>query len=169
MNEFFKLFRKIEITTSWVKLRDFQYRLLLGKIFANDVLYKWKIKNSAECDWCDTDVQSTSHMLLECAQVQKIWDFVKTLTTEQNVKWSRETILSNTVHQEPKKAINAVVLVTKFFIFQQKCLGNRPTIAVIKNQIYELSKIEEYNATLEGKIAKHVKNWSLIDVTKLTF
>ena len=60
MNEFFKLFRKIEITTSWVKLRDFQYRLLLGKIFVNDVLYKWKIKNSAECDWCDIDVQSTS-------------------------------------------------------------------------------------------------------------
>ena len=54
-----------------VKLRNFQYRLLLNKIFVNDTLCKWKIKANDTCEICNRDKQTIVHLLTHCQNATK--------------------------------------------------------------------------------------------------
>ena len=48
-----KAFLRIDKMTKVSKLRDFQYRLLLGKIICNEELLSWGIKESNLCTFCE--------------------------------------------------------------------------------------------------------------------
>ena len=52
LKDFCSLFRALYCITKDTKLRDFQYRQLLHKIYCNDTLFKWKICRSEKCDYC---------------------------------------------------------------------------------------------------------------------
>ena len=72
--QYINLFKNIYKTTRDVKLRNFQYRLLLNKVFTNDILYKWGKVNTNTCEICnDNSKQTTVHLLYECKQAQSLW------------------------------------------------------------------------------------------------
>ena len=52
-----------------VKLIDFQYRLLFGKIFVNDTLFHWKIILSNICDICHAEKQTIIHLMYQCQMI----------------------------------------------------------------------------------------------------
>ena len=52
LEEYLKLFSNLYKIMDVVKLRDFQYRLLLGKIFTNDILFRWGKKESNIWEYC---------------------------------------------------------------------------------------------------------------------
>ena len=58
-----KILYKITGTT---KLRDFQYRLLLGKTYTNDTLCKWKLTLTDGCERCKSKPQTVRHQFWEC-------------------------------------------------------------------------------------------------------
>ena len=74
--EYQRAFEKLYRVTISTKLRDFQYRLLLNRIPSNKQLHRWKIKNSAKCDFCDEE-DGVKHMLMECSQLEELWRKVK--------------------------------------------------------------------------------------------
>ena len=81
-----KFFTRIYRITDIVKLRNFQYRLMLNKIFTNDILCKWNITATSVCDMCDSgDVQGIHHLLMTCDYAQKVWVFVKTILNDIGV------------------------------------------------------------------------------------
>ena len=147
LEEYLCIFRQLYETTHVIKLRNFQYRLLLGKIYANDTLYKWKIKSSDKCENCN-EKQTWIHMLYYCECVQDIWKYVQDKCKQSEIlTWKLPNVLSNSVHPKTKNVVNTVILFTKQFIYKNKCMENKP---VIKNLIDELElfiKIETHNAT----------------------
>ena len=48
-DQYLKAFKYYNYCTDVTKLRDFQYRLLLGKIVMNEDLYSWDITNENKC------------------------------------------------------------------------------------------------------------------------
>ena len=66
------LFGNILNITDIVKLRDFQNRLLLNKIFTNDTLQKRKIVQSGKCEFC-SEKQTITHLLYRCVASKKLW------------------------------------------------------------------------------------------------
>ena len=52
-NQFKTSFPRIRETTKVVKLRDFQYRLCLGKIVTNSDLAEWNEKENDACTFCN--------------------------------------------------------------------------------------------------------------------
>ena len=74
-NDFINLFVKLYYITKNTKLRNFQYRLLLGRIFLNDKLFKWKILASDKCDFCNYK-QTIKHLFWECVSVVPLITFL---------------------------------------------------------------------------------------------
>ena len=68
MRNFTSLYR-LTIST---KLRDFQYRLLHKRLPSNRELFRWKIKPTEKCDFCQ-DTDSIEHTLYECNKINSIW------------------------------------------------------------------------------------------------
>ena len=113
--------------TSVSKLRDFQYRLLLGKIFTNDTLYKWKIVKTEKCNLCNNAKQDNTHLFLECIKTRKIWQLIKDICpTIPNSAWNINNIICNNVHPDVNDISNLLILITKQYIFRCKCENVSP-------------------------------------------
>ena len=160
LEDFYKLFGNIgKISNNNVKLRDFQYRLLLGKIYTNTTLYKWKIVDTKKCDYCTYD-QNIKHLLYNCKNSRKIWNELERIIADPLLQWDLRNIMDNTVHAKPKSIYNIIVLIVKHHIFQQKCLGNATTYKKVKIAIKDQYNISCYNATNFGDIRIMKEKWS---------
>ena len=162
MEEYLQAFKRIYLVTDITKLREFQYRLLLNKIFTNDILYKWKKVESENCNICDKTVKQTIvHLLIECNKSKEIWYQLKLIFISYEYNWSDKAIVTNSVHENPKHVINLVTLIAKQFIFQQKCLEITPNYNNLRREISFYCK-SEYNNSLKNvkQLDKFNKKWT---------
>ena len=146
-------FKNIAKVTDITKLRDFQYKLLLGKIFTNKMLFKWKKVDTEMCDICKLDtVQTVDHLLFECSASKKIWSVLKEGFPEDLYSWNLQNIKSNLVHDNPCHILNLVTLSTKYFIFQHKCLKIKTNISKWKNHLKLLYQSEMFKSQYYGPL-----------------
>ena len=157
-DEYYNLFMEIRKCTTVTKLRNFQYRLLLGKIFTNDVLLKWKKVDNDQCDFC-TDKQTIIHLLYECQVAQKMWKLIKDRCSDPILMWTKQTIFENRVHPKPSYAINQIVLMVKYMLFQHKCLNKWLQEKMLFLELNTQYKISMYNATNFGNVKKTKEYW----------
>ena len=161
-DEFLGSFKNIYSVTNNVKLRDFQYHLILGKIFVNKILYKWGLVTSDKCEYCGSAVQTIMHLLVDCPYARDIWnDIVSLLPIEiqKQCTWKKKKIFLNTVHDKVQHGINQMVLMCKYFIFQQKCLFNKYNLSLFRRMLTENYYIQAYNADIDGRTNKNMVIW----------
>ena len=121
---------------TWVtKLRSFQYRLLMGKIFTNDILYKWKVKPSPNCEFCDTN-HSVKHMLWDGECIQPILTYWKRMFTES---LTYGEMITNQLKSRNRPA-EVVLLITKFYVYRCMLIGQKPSV---ENYIMEIRQYKE--------------------------
>ena len=157
MQEYIKNFARLYKITSITKLRNFQYRLLLHKIFTNDTLFKWGIVSSPECPECG-QLQTLKHLLWECYKSEMIWYHVEKLCPRLNLCYKQ--IFSNVLDSLPLKAIETqIVLVTKYFLFRQKCMGGKVSKQLLDADIMYYKKMALY---MEGNTSTYQATWSTI-------
>ena len=157
--KYLTLFRNLYIISKDTKLRNFQYRLLLGKIFPNNVLAKWKIVTDASCEWCGK-LQDIAHLFWECTHVQKIWSYIKnSMEASPEYEWNLENIICNTIHARPSHGINQLVLICKFFIFQCKCSNQMLKIQGMLKVVKDHYLIQLYNAKITESVNKLLDKW----------
>ena len=165
-------FKNIYKCTTIVKLRNFQYRLLHNKIFCNNVLFYWKIKETQRCDFCDYPKQDIQHLLYECNIVRKIWSelmhYFKTLKIDC-IEINFLNIIYNTVHPKSKHIVNFIVLLTKFVIFRCKCEGTYPNIDKVFNEIMLTHSIESAIASKNNKMTQHCSKWSPVYLSDIEY
>ena len=152
MREYCNLFKNVYKITNVVKLRNFQYRLLLFKIFSNRHLYHWKIRVTDCCDYCN-ESQTREHMLWDCSVAKHLWTKLE--------KWLNIEIHHTTPYLLDKKngLHNFFILVTNQFIFRCKCQGVIPKWPALEREFQELEKLELWNARQNSRIKQHVKKW----------
>ena len=156
--EYIRLFRNIYCITNITKFRDFQYRLLLGKIFTNDTLVKWGIVDSQLCNFCNIEKQTNLHLLYGCTFVKKIWVSIGAYYMPE-VVISSTAIMENNVNKKSLHVHNFIVLVTKQYIFRCKCENVKPKFETLQAELRLWKKIEEYNAKLNSRLEKHKNKW----------
>ena len=104
------LFKKLYLITPSTKLRDFYYRMLIGKIYTNTTLHRWKIVTDDVCNLCSQNVKQTIfHVFIECCNARKIWLWLKNIC-EDNVMFQPENIFTLSIG-ETKSVINFLALV----------------------------------------------------------
>ena len=148
VQDYLKLFKNLYKLTPMVKLRNFQYRLLLGKIFTNVTLTKWKIVENDTCNLCKNAnmKQDIVHLLWDCEIVNKIWkQLTLALGKVESLTWTKQNIFYNLVHENPKHIVNLITLITKQWIFAHKCMDEIPNYHNLLYKILEVYKIELYD------------------------
>merc|ERR1712105_134682 len=61
------------------KVKELQYSILHNYIRTNKLLYKMKLIESPNCNFCHMYSQSTVHLLYDCFCVKNLWLFLKDL------------------------------------------------------------------------------------------
>ena len=117
-----KSFRNIRTVTNITKYRDFQFRLLHNKIFCNDVLFHWGIKDSQQCDYCP-EKQTVTHLFYDCTQIRDFWFklyMYLSERTEDQLVLSIPNVIYNLVHPKAGHIVNFIVLTAKILYFQKQ-------------------------------------------------
>ena len=149
-----RAFKNMYKITNIVKLRSFQYRLLHNKIFCNNALFHWKIKDTQLCEHGCNEKEDIKHLLFNCRFIKPIWEEIETFSHQKNmqVEISFANIVYNLIHPKPKHIANFITLVIKQYIYRCKCEGYRPSTQRAKIEIYDNMYIEKYNATVDMKL-----------------
>ena len=155
--DFIQAVKMIYTTTNYVKLRSFQYRLLYHAIITNVHLYHYGIKDSKMCTFCGIEPEAVYHLFIECCEVKKLWAYICSLTGISELR--PRNIFLGLGNGSTCKMLDSVILVTKHFIYQTKCLGERLTCMRLRTRLLEVHNIEEIIAQNAGKMPYHIAKW----------
>ena len=65
----------------------------------------------------------------------------------------------NLIHPRAGHIINQIVLIAKYYIFQQKCLGNQYKYTGFKVVLKDKYRIQKYNAFIENQVKQMKSKW----------
>lgn len=167
--QYHKAFKNIYVLTIATKIRDFQYRLLIGALVTNAKLKLWRIKDSDLCTFCDSIAEDEIHLFCECHKVKNMWNALRhyiqlnDLTgVAQCLTWSNYNIIFNLVHPKPANVVNFLVLIVKQLIYRQRCLLKPLNSTLVENEIESIYEIECNIAKKKQKMRFHVQKWSCL-------
>ena len=163
--DFYKKVSNIYVISNIPRYRSFQYRLMNRAIVLNKDLKQWKIKASDECSLCEFKCETIEHFFFECEIAKKIWSFIVDLVKEYDptceIVLSLENVLFNEIASPPKCIANVICLITKQYMYRQRCLGKLINLNELRGIVYKCENTEKYIAIKSGKINKHNKKWYL--------
>ena len=162
MTEYLVCFRSLCVTTSEIKYRDFQYRLLLGKIFANDTLCKWGITTNDTCTFCNDEKDNIVHMLLDCKHAKGCWVYFMETALKNNMTISMpsvRTVILNDFHENPGNIYNFMALYIKQYIYACRCKGEIPNVPDLARRFSYYYKVSRYAAKMRNKTQVHMNKW----------
>lgn len=116
------LFEGINRLIISVKLRYFQYRLLIKALYTNVRVSKW-LDISSNCTFCHKKPETILHLFVECHHVQKIWQALKKwLNNFHKIKvvWTPSVIIFSNYKGKSAKLVNTLLLIFKFYIYKTK-------------------------------------------------
>ena len=149
--------------TNITKYRSFQYRLLQRGLVTNVQLCRWKIIESELCSFCRMCTESLVHLFCRCPKVQLLWQKVFSYSEETYgihiEDRSDVAIILNRVVERIGSLGNFICLITKQFIYSQRCLKEEINFPVLKSRINHIQMIEKYIAIKNSKLQCHVRKW----------
>ena len=157
-----RMHKELYSITNITKYRSFQYRLLQRALVTNTNLYRWGIKQSAECTFCGDREETIMHIMYECKKVQELWGKIKQYIEH---RFAGEECHINPIAVITNKIVkrghvgNFIALITKQFIYRQKCLDEPLSIDSLKGSICKIEAIEKYIAIKNGKLSTHLRKW----------
>ena len=159
-------FINLPLATKIVKFRDFQYRLLLGKIITNRELYKWKWIESDRCTFCEETIETYSHLFYDCKFVKPLINWIAQLCVKQNIpiELNATNLIFNTVIGKPTHIINFVTIFIKQYVYRQCCKKVLPCVSQMKQELETCKNGEIFMARRDGNEAKMCSRWSPINV-----
>ena len=163
--EFAKKHTDIYRTTNIAKYRSFQYRLLQRGLVTNIELHKWGKKDSDSCTFCRDSKETTLHLLWECPKTQELWRSVGKYLEENfqsKLQMSAKNVIFNSIVKNIQGVENFLCLVTKQYIYSQKCLGKEIHFPALLCKMRQIENIEKFIATKNGKVGKHNRKWRRI-------
>ena len=155
-------FKRLYMCTKSVKLRNFQYRLLLNKIVTNHELLNWGLKDNDLCTFCQKEKETCLHLLFYCQYTQEIIHKIAEVCnrTETECDLSVVSFVLNMVVSKPDHVINLICLITKQWLYRTRCGGKKPTVVGWYQVIKNTYEIEFFNA--QRVRSKMLKRWSPI-------
>ena len=159
--------RSIYRTTNITKYRSFQYRLLLRGLVTNIQLFKWNLAPNDMCYFCTYERESITHLLIECHVVKELWkkifEFIQKEYNVSEICIDTPAILFNKIvnKQGQKHVANFICLVTKQYIYSQKCLMKELSFNELYQKIKHLQNVEKYIAIKNNRHETHQKKWGI--------
>ena len=125
-------------------------------------MYRWKLLDHNLCSLCGKFKESYSHFFADCEQTRSIWNDVANLIkniSRENIVMNTRTILLNQISSNPTSVVNLLCLITKKYLYSQRCLGKTPNFIDLKAYFWSVENIEHYIAKKNNKLPKHYRKW----------
>ena len=161
------MFGRIRRLTLSTKLRLFQYRIVHRYLVTNKMVCKWAKDVSSKCSLCGQEEETIVHLLVKCPESEKMWKALsKWLKYFCNIDFSPDvyTIVMNDYKDSFKDMINCIILVTKYYIYVQRCLRNRLKFTEVIQAITKYKNIEKKVAHKLKLTDKHNNKWHMYDM-----
>ena len=162
--QFMCFYKEIFKVTNVPKLRSFQYRLLHRAIITNVHLFRWQLRNNNLCSFCNKDKESYAHLFVMCECVQNIWvkleQYMHSDLTTEKINFNCNAVIFNKlIEGKAGNVKNFLCLVTKQYIYAQRCLGKMPNYNELIAKIRQIKNMERYIAIKNNKLRKHQQKW----------
>ena len=163
-NDFMMNFTNISIVTNIPKLRSFQYRLLHHAVITNAHLFRWGIKNSNRCTFCEKEKETYIHLFVYCKYVEPLWlmleQYMYENIDETPIRFDIDSVFWNSfIASDPGHVKNMLCLVTKQYIYKKCCFAQKPNCQELISIIKKQKNIEKYIAVKNNRVLKHCKKW----------
>ena len=103
--------------------------------------------------FCNSEVETVKHLFCTCTWIKSLWENV-----EYFYKIGIEdpkAIIFNEIEDNPKLISNFIVLVTKHFIYKQRCNGKPINFELLKNEINNYREIKFEITQQCNKVSQH--------------
>ena len=156
-NTWKEMYKKVMKLTLSTKLRFFQYRIINRHLFTNVRLVKWDTKVSHLCTFCQNSPETILHIFVHCKVVIKFWGLLFKWLYHFcfiPIKIEPQAIIFNNYKTAFSDLINSIVLITKHYIYVQRCLGKELKFIELIQKISFYKKIEHLAARGTKKLEK---------------
>ena len=143
------------------RIRFFQYQILQRTLLTNRKLHIFKLIDTEKCDNCDK-VETIAHLLLDCKQLEQIWNEHERWINHninKRVQFDKRSIILG--NPENSIIVNYIFMLTKHEIYKSKWQKKVTLENIIKKLQYYL-QIEEYVNTVSIGRGKTLGKWSPI-------
>ena len=149
--------------TNVTKYRSFQYRLNQRAIITNIQLFRWNRMESENCSFCALVPETLTHLLWACPVIQELWRMVFQFFQQElglcEVKAFSKAVIFNQVVKGRSHVANFLCLVTKQYIYSQRCLGRNIHYPELRAKFRQLQNVEKYIAIKNDKLELYKKKW----------
>lgn len=143
------------------KLQWFQFRINHRILGTNNLLFKMGIRNDNLCSFCGIEPETLCHLFWDCQISNRFWANLKAMITVKcpniNIEWSKPDIMLG--KRELQIALNTIILLGKYHIYQNKMKHTLPHMPSFRNQLTLLIKAEKFNAKQTFKLDNYEKIW----------
>ena len=161
---YMEAFSNVYICTKVTKYRDFQYRLLIGKIITNRNLFEWNLIESPLCTFCNDQIETTTHLLFECSVtnevVNKFFDWCE--NNQIVINHDVNNFLMNRISERKTHIVNFAAVVLKQFVYKMRCSKRIPNFHQFLVEIESQHLMEYVSAKRKCKLTKHIMRWNPI-------
>ena len=159
--DIYEAFGHLYTITPATKYQVFQFKILHRILVTNEDLYKWKIKETDLCTFCQEEIETIVHLFLECEVIKQFW-----LQIEE---WLYQ--INNTrIHIQPieiilgkinieNKLYDLIYLACKHYIYSCRCTHTFPTLRDCVNKIRQLYELEKQIAIKHDNIQYFDLKW----------
>ena len=109
-------------------------------------LYHWQIKQSNLFTFCGRVKESYLHLFVYCTEVSKIWIAIEEFMYEYSqdeIHFDTDTVMWNRIIPTKVTHIkNFICLITKHYIYKQRCMGNKLNFYELKGEIIRIQNVE---------------------------
>ena len=160
--QIYNLPRQVTIDTL---LQSFQFKIIHRLLITNKTLVLYGIKSCNECSFCHTHAETIDHLLVDCRHTKSLWQsFADWLLPELDIFFllTTEIILFGLIiNHEKNEIINKLLLLTKRFIYVQRCYVKPLDILQLLSFLNQKMKIE-LSVFDKVLLDRHTKSWSSI-------
>ena len=162
-DDWLEQFRRLYRITNIPKLQSFHFRSLHLALVTNMHLFRWGIKSSNRCTFCDLEKETLSHLFSECHIVGQFWNQVLRWTEQQYGIVMQLNIRSIMLCDLGTGIADLIGLLAKQYIYANKCLNKSLSIKEFSSKVLMFENTEKYIAKKNNKLAKHYAKWQISD------
>ena len=142
----------------------FQYRILQRIIGVQDLLFKTKISDNADCRLCNQNTETITHLFSECPISNNLWENVISWTearTQEKVNITKNMkILGCLESLSYFWPLNFILLITRYYIFTRTRLSQDLNIYHLQKIIKTKYSEQESLSKMKNSGQEFMKKWS---------
>lgn len=145
------------------KLHWFQYRIIHRILATNDFLLKLSVREDNLCTFCGLLPEKIEHLFWHCHVVTEFWETVERWVLQKgqfllNIN-KQSAIFGKIYNLLSNKAINYILIVTRFYIYKCRIGNKQLNLQAWKNEIRQFILIEKLIAIKNNVFDKFSKLW----------